>query len=302
MEKIPIIPGIGNPEGDLEHEAAPEVLVRLHFNRHFEKGQLPEGATDDRRIPLSAQGKLNAKESASHEVDLSRSRAIGSPRERAPHTAALLMAGKYPEIDATEDLDELERKVREISGTMALVRIDERLDFIDDPEAPLGRMLNDAYARKQYFKAILHESDQIARAQGSEYESTYSHKAARFAELILHYLDATARLSTTKKWSDRKKFERFLGTHQGLSESFLAKLVEVTQGVDAREAFAREIGDEGFDYGEGFDVEIGQRGDEQVASVIYTNRCDGKTSRIPIDSGILRTIIGEANDMRSGRS
>lgn len=281
-----------NPSLTPEQEKRPQLEVKLHFNRHFEKGNLPEGESDDKYTPLSEEGIRNAKNQALSNIDLSRARAIGSSRERAQHTALFLMAGKHDGIVGDEQLDELEQKIREISGTEANVRINDRLNFEDAKDSPLGKMLDTAYQEKRYLEAIVKESDKIAREQGGEYESTYSYKAGQFAKIILHYIEAAERLAHQKDKEERI-FERFLGTHQGLSESFLAKLIEVTDGIEARDIFVDEVGKEGFDYGEGFDVDIFQKDSKQVIQVIYTNKRTGKEFEKEISTDILQQIINQ---------
>jgi hypothetical protein len=304
-------------------EDLPEVQIKLHIMRHDIRASTGEatqeereqGIDPDNRTPLTPEGMKNAAERGRDDVDLSRARVIGSARERSRHTAGFHMVGGREEVGGTESLDDLEKVVQELGENKAHFRVDERLNFHDDKSAPLGGFLNDAYENKTYLKTIVNESDDFARKQGGEYQSTYTGKAAQMADLVNAYLKAAPRLvnlvpgiqksQVEKHGEDRRQsqsaFERFMGTHQGMAESFLLKVVEIAQGVEARNELLSEIGNAGFGYSEGIDINLVQKGPDTKAELVYINPRTQKETRLELSRDILEKILQEAEGMKVGR-
>jgi hypothetical protein len=313
--------GFGEPKFDsgLEKKPSLEVKIQLHLMRHDmreESGEatqyeIEQGIDPDNRTPLTPKGMERASEQGRDDVDLARARVMGSARIRSQHTAGFHMIGGRAEITGTESVDELEKAIQDLGSNQAHFREDKRLNFNDDKTAPLGQYLDAAYHSKTYLKTIVEESDTFARNQGSEYQSTYTGKAAQVADLINVYFKAAPRLvnmipaiqkaQAEKHGEDIEQseaaFERFMGSHQGIPECFLLKVVEVVEGIDARNEFLAEIGNAGFGYSEGYDISLIQADEVTQAELVYVNPRNNKETRIVLTQDILEGIIQEAEDM-----
>ena len=64
------------------------------------------------------------------------------------------------------------------------------------------------------------------------------------------------RLATDEVNGYEDTLRRFLGTHLGIGESFLAKVIEETKGKAERDKFVAAVKGQGFDFVEGFEVKI----------------------------------------------
>ena len=72
--------------------------------------------------------------------------------------------------------------------------------------------------------------------------------------------------------------KRFFGSHQGVLESFLAKLIEKTKGIEERNKFVEVLNNQGFDYAERFEVDIkNKESGEPTIHLLYKKEKEGKT-------------------------
>ncbi len=153
------------------------------------------------------------------------------------------------------------------------------------------------YGRGEYLKAIIEDSDRVALATGDTSGAAYSNKAAQIAQIIEKYIKIAPRWNKlvqekTNKYTEN--LERYLGTHQGMQESFLAKIIEKTKGLEERNKFLASVGDTGFDYIEGFETDIStKQNGEIVIKIKYSKDKDGKSfsfdQEVPI--AIIQEII-----------
>lgn len=93
------------------------------------------------------------------------------------------------------------------------------------------------------------------------------------------------------------RLERYLGSHQGVLETFILKILEKTQGKEKRDEYIKAIGD-GFKETQGFRVEIVNVGDEQKILLTYetpdkSGNEDFKEETIEIDKNLIGEIIEE---------
>lgn len=240
------------------NEKLPETKIDLHFFRHSIKSS-DKVSAHDYNILLSAEGRQLAKERAYDDVNMNQSIAIGSKRIRAQETAAFVMAGSSDDITGTESISELKEKLDKDLKIGSKIGIDDRLNFRDDETTPLGKKLHEAIGRGEYVKFIVEESDRIAKETKDTSGANYSHKAADIARIIEKYIKISPRwnkLVAEKSETYNPTLERYLGTHQGMQESFLAKMIEKTDGVQARDEFVKITGNQGFDFIEGFETEL----------------------------------------------
>ncbi len=276
-----------------------ESRIVLHFLRHGKKGK----GEDDYKVELTPEGRMEAKTKAGN-TNLKQAMAMGSPRARALQSAALVMSGTEDTITGSETSDELKVKLNSGRDFGTKVFVDSRLDFTVDPEAPLGVKVEEEYGVKKLFRFVVNESDNFAKGV-NERTSTYSSMASDVAEIVQKYLGVSKRwheLVNDKGKNYEESMERFLGSHQTVTESFLAKVIEKTKGIEERDKLVEALNNgQGFDFLEGFDVEIVQREltDIPVIRVRYSKV--GKDSQDifsfneVVSSEVLEEIIKEGN-------
>jgi len=274
--------------------------IDLHFFRHSIKESDEIGA-NTQAIRLSSEGRKLAVEKSPKDVNLSQAIAFGSPRVRAQETAGFVMAGSSGDITGDETLDELKAKLNENIKFGSKIGVDRRLDFNDDPKNPVGKVLYEAYARGEYTKAIIEDSDRVALETGDNTGSHYSYKAGQMAKIVKKYLKIAPRwnqLVTDKDKKYKPVLERYLGTHQGMCESFIAKVIEKTEGLESRSAFVSAVGSQGFDYVEGFDIDIETKGAEEPSIKIKFTKdlADGSVYSFErlVPLNLIEDIINEA--------
>jgi hypothetical protein len=281
-------------ENHFEKKELKPAKIELHFFRHSIKESNDVTLPNDDVVKLSQEGKDLAKENAFDNVNLDQAIAFGSPRIRTQETAILRMVGKNDTITGTESLEELKDIVNQDLKVGSKVGVDDRLNFTDSNETPVGRAVNDAYSRGEYLKYTVENSDKLAHETNDASGANYSHKAAQVAQILLKYVQVLPRWEELvsdpqKKYTDT--LERYMGTHASISESFLAKLLEKTEGKESRDAFVEKYPN-GFTYLKGFDasIETDQHG---VLSVKISFELDGTKKEKVISEELIKEIISE---------
>lgn len=237
----------------------------LHLMRHDEREKLLPGQ-EDSVSPLTSKGRKHVHSESSPETNIRQSVAFGSPRIRAQETAARAMTGGLEEITGEESFDELKQKLDQEfkDGLGSKIGVDARLDSVQDRNTPYGERMVQAYRENRFLEALVQESDDLAVELGDDSGVTYTRGAQNVAQIIEKYLNIAPRWDKLVNNSDSDysdTLERFFGSHQGLFESFLAKVLEKLKGVEERDRFVRALKGSGFDYSEGYNVEILNHGD-----------------------------------------
>jgi len=272
--------------------------IKLSFFRHAEPEEKGNKLDADRE--LTPKGKKQAMEKMAV-PDTSQIVVYGSPRKRALETAGFLISESNDEITGNESLEELRKKLDQDLGYGSKIGIKAGLDF----DANFRRSEYDKYLIKENFSSgkliefLINESDAMAKEKGTKESPTYSKMARSVAEIILKYLKVAPRweglvqnsVSSGKNYA--RELERILVSHQGVLESFLAKLIEKSKGVEERDNFARAIGS-GFDVVDGFACEIINR-DGNTEVVVEYNGADFKFKE-SVPKEILEDIIKEGID------
>ena len=251
--------------------------IDLRFFRHAEKES--DKSKSDEEIELTETGRNQAIEK-SEDTDMYQSVAFGSPRKRTQQTAGFVMGGQLEEITGNESLVELREKLSKDLQIGSKIGADKRLDFNLDPSTKFGNKLMEAFKRGEYLKFLIEQSDELAESLQDIDGETYDRAASRIAEIIKKYL------TIAKRWDelvqDEKKdyedtLKRFMGTHQGVAESFLAKIIEKTKGKSERDLFVSILNNQGFDYAEGFGVKIETiDGNDQQVRISFKKEKDGE--------------------------
>jgi broad specificity phosphatase PhoE len=242
----------------IESQEALKAKIELHFFRHDEKES--DKTKSDTEVRLTEEGRLHAASLSNPDTNLNQSVAFGSPRKRTQETAGLVMSGHQDPITGTENLEELKSKLNADLGYGSKVNVDSRLDFFLNESGPYLEEGLKAFKEGYFLKWLVEESDQKFKEQNiKEGYFSYSNQARQIAQIIEKYLKVLPRwkeLVNDRTKSYEPELERFLGTHQTVSECFLAKVIELTQGVEERDKFVKALDNVGFDYAEGFEVDV----------------------------------------------
>lgn len=246
-----------SPKNNIENQEDKEKFksrIHLSFSRHEEKETSDEKS--DKEIRLTEKGRKKAAESSKTE-DVSQAISYGSPKKRAQETAGLKMSGKQPEITGKESLEELKEKIDKDIKIGSKLGIDERLSFDIDFSSPYGKWLYKRFGDGEYIKALLLESDEKAEELAEEEVETGSTYASRLSEIILRYMKVSDRWNELVEENEEydKTLTRIFGTHAGICESFLGKVIEKVKSREELEKFINLIPG-GFDYNEGFDLDV----------------------------------------------
>jgi len=283
---------IKNPEAN-EYSSK----IELHFFRHGESEPAVEGNDSERK--LTQRGRESAVAKSKGETNVKQSIAFGSPRERSQQTAGLVMAGREEVIEGNESLEELKDKLESMLKIGKKIAVEERLDYPEDPSTEYYRRAWEHVKNGDILKFMVEESDRLAKELNDDKNFTYSRLARQIAEIIKKYLTIFPRwneLASDKTKDYSNTLERFMGTHQTVPESFLAKVIEKTRGVEERNRFIELLGNKGFDYTEGFDLEISNTADGFKICILYKNEKDKEKPYIfdqEISAEILDEIINE---------
>lgn len=295
------IESLGKEQGSQEQEKFVS-RIWLAFFRHSEKGPKPE------ELLTPAGTKLAKEKSPEHHPtheslkDISQALAFGSPRLRAQHTAGEVMAGGRDDITGEESLEELRAKLDEGRKYGTRIASDKRLDFCLDKTTEFGKIGLARFERHEWLKFLIEDSDELAEQLGDQRNTTYSRAAAAVAEIVKKYIQVEQRWDELVKTNDYKPtLERYFGSHQGVIEAFLAKVIEKTKGIKERDKFVVVLGNHGFDYVDGCHIEIinPENGDSSQPRVIVSYGKKDKDGKIIfdfreiIDEKLIDKIIGE---------
>lgn len=245
--------------------------IVLDFFRHDEKES--DKTKSDEEIRLTPKGKEHVVSLSDENTDVSQAMAFGSPRKRTQETAGLMMAGGQDEITGEETAEELKEKLNADLKYGSKLRVDPRLNFVL-PEG--GEYVDEAmkvFKEGKLLKWLVEESDEKYKKSGLEGNyMSYKNQSKQVAEILAKYVNILPRWKslvedkTGKKTDYKPVMERFLGTHQTVSECFLAKVLELTKGVEERDRFVAALGGGGFGYSEGYKIEIeeGDNGEPKI--------------------------------------
>ncbi len=272
--------------------------IALMFFRHGQKEADP--TKNDNEIELSQTGKEQAL-AKPHAANLDQAIAFGSSRQRSQETAAFAMAGDGDDITGTESFDELKEKINADLAVGSKIGIDDRLNFNLDPQTEFGKASYEAFNKKEYLKFLIEKSDEAAKAMGDKDSLTYSRGAASIGQIVEKYMEIAPRwdkLVHAENSSYSDTLERFLGSHQGSLEPFLAKVIELTEGKERRDEFVNALGREGFNFTEGFEADIINRDGKPQLHVSFRKEIDPEhvfEFEKDVPDGVLKKIITEIN-------
>lgn len=273
-----------------------ESRVILYFRRHGKKEKTLEGQADE-QVPLTKEGRAQAvavgKELGAHpEVAV----AFGSSRDRAQEIAARAMLANEESITEDMTLDELKTEIRGELGYGQKIMADSRLNFVDEP-GELKELTDKAYGEKRTTDFMVHESDEVAKRTKDKKSSSYTRLAGQVAELVKKYAEIGNNFhriveEDPEKYAEfQNRLERFMGTHNTVSESFVAKVLEKQEGVEERERFLEKLGAFGFAEAQGFNLEVVNRSDAQ--EIKLTVKAGDQEWNLVIKPEVLDEIIND---------
>lgn len=243
--------------------------VILEFMRHSKKETDP--SKTDEEILLTAEGRALATERGKElEPQSEVSIAYGSPKQRTQETAArAMLVGAIDNPEA--DLEVIKEMVRDHLKYGEKIREDKRLSF--DLSGPMGQEMLTAFKAGEYLPYLIQKSDQRAIETKDSVSTTYLRQAENVAELVKRYTHVGDNFQKLAEHTDKyeqfgNQLERYMGTHQGVAECFVAKVLEKIQGNTERDEFIASVG-VGFSETRGIHIEITNAGDEQKIIMTY---------------------------------
>lgn len=251
--------------------------IRLNFLRHGEK-EINEEKTDQ-EIELTLKGRKQAL-GKSEGADISQSIAFGSPRNRAQQTAGFVMGGGLEEVTGDEGLDQLRAKLDKELKIGSKIGVHKKLDFEIDLTTEFGKKAGESFGSGRWLKFLVEESDALAQDLGDVGAETYKKYASHVAKIVKKHLIGANRWDKlvqdeSKNYKDTLK--RLFVTHQGVAESFLARVIEKTKGKVERDVFVQSLNNQGFDFTEGFEIKIETiNGQRQEVRISFKKEKDGK--------------------------
>jgi hypothetical protein len=297
-----------NMESGVEINEQPHpATIRIEIFRHDEKAentnaveQTP-GEDIDKPVRLSKAGRLHAtevgkKKSLHPEVGI----VYGSSRDRTTETALRQLLSNEETIgDASlEQIKEL------IGGHVKVGKKDkttELLDFNFDGSVKFKDSTREHFLNKKDLLVwYLEESDNLIRTEKDNISTSYSRLAGNVAELVLRYVDMYPNWQRVasehpEKYSKfNNELQRLFGTHQGVSEAFLMKILEKTKGRDDVYKFIDSLKSKnGFSYSEGSSIIIaGSDVDSRKQITIKIG-----DEEIAIDDELVRQIMSDRDEL-----
>lgn len=278
-----------------EKEKEVETKVILEFMRHGEKDpNKVEPIKSDEEVRLTERGRGMAQEKGEGlkpqpEVSL----AWGSPKERTHETALHAM---LPEMDVNASLEEMLNKIKKEQPVGGKIKVADELSF--SLAGPEGKEMLDAFKQGKYLQYLVESSDQRAIDLGDTVSSTYTRYAGNIASILKRYSEVGNNFNRiASKKDDYEKYgnqlERYLASHQGVVEGFVAKVLEEKFGKEERDEFINSLGG-GFKETEGIHVEIVNTGSKQSIEMLF--KVGNTFKSIEIEKDLLDKIIKERED------
>lgn len=277
--------------------------ISLKFFRHDETEKTQTGQLDT-DISLTEKGKKHAR-SLSKSENVSSAIAFGSPSLRARQTSAYVGLGEMLALKGDESLEEIKKIIKEDEDHHVKLGVSKKLGFVLDKSRgnPYSREAYEAIDKGEWLKFLIERSDKLAKKYGDTESSTYSRQAAGIAQIVNKYLTLSPHFdSLVKEKGHEKDFKRFFGSHGGVLESFLAKIIDKTKGREELGKFTKVLKGHMFDFAEGFEIDIDQYqgGGQPVVRISYEKKGNSPEDSFSfsekIDPDIIRDIIKEGYD------
>jgi|GEM_PF-811209 len=291
-----------------------ETHVVLEFMRHGKKEKTAPGQADFdvRLIPAArvAASEKGQAQGAQAEVAF-----VRGGRRRAQESATRVALGNRPEITPEMSLEEIEQMAQEYVMGKGMgktkgkkVVYDPLLDFGDGKEYAYG-LSEKAYVAGKMADFMVHDSDRVAIEGKDPTFTSYTVLAGNIAELTHRYLQVAKNFSnllnkdSEKREAMREKYsefgnqlERYFGTHIGIADSFLLKVVEKVEGVERREEILQALnGGAGSKELQGFKIDIDNFGKDKQMVRVKADLGEEKVDLV-VTPELLEELITERNE------
>jgi hypothetical protein len=219
--------------------------------------------------------------------------------DRAAETAMLTMLANEIGIDTADSLATMEEKVGQYLPVGKKLYRDERLGFALGKGAT-GEEGMSAFKGGRYLNWLTKDSDRQVVAEKDLITTSYLRQAGNIAELLERYQAVGNNFNRLINDKDKRekygyKLERYLVSHQGVAESFIAKVLEIQEGISARDQFADALGN-GWAENCGVHIEIINDANGQRSFATY-QESDGTKKELLISPETLAAIIKEREDL-----
>ncbi|MES2409366.1 MAG: hypothetical protein V4509_03640 [Patescibacteria group bacterium] len=249
--------------------------IRLEFFRHDEKEKPVEDQADN-TVRLTEKGRIHASEvGMGKEPKSDMSMAFGSARERSTETSLRQMLARE-DIGGNATLEDIRSLISTEIGYGSKDRVTNNLNFNWSANPEFIKRYTET---RDALKFLLDESDTLVKKLHDKETTSYSRQAGNIAEIIKKYIEILPRWQKlVDDYSDKyqegnREMQRFLGSHQTVTESFLMKVIDKTEGREAVRAFIDNLKDKnGFGFSEGYKVEIKTKGGESIVLVQYGDK------------------------------
>lgn len=295
------------PEQEREYTSR----VLLHFARHGDKTKDVGDGSNVVQV-LTELGKQQGWEKGEKFAPAKpTAMAFGGDVIRSQEMGGHMLAGAENRDDITGDetLDELRTKLDKGRKIGTRLGVDPRLSF--HYETPAVRETSDAaYDRGEGLRWFIDESDKFIAEHGNDRETSYSRMASNIAQILQKYAKIAPNYNRIVSEEEKMKqygdtLERFMGSHAGAIDFFLCKLIEVISGSEERDRLVRMLGNQMFDVGEGFDIEIAMVDDQPEMTINYERKGKGDEEDFifheTIGPEVLEQIIEEGEATKTGK-
>lgn len=278
----------------------------LHFGKHQMKGDPVKGENSE---ALGLEGMMAAFEHGKKREGVSDTAVafgseVGVPgNERSVHTALMDLAGALgiEGVTGKESLEELKHKINQhdkrVFGSRAA--IDTRLGFVVK-NASYKQENADAIRKKQLLRYLIEQSDATMLRENILEDYSYTRAAGSLAEVVKKYALISKRwdeLANDPQKNYGKVLERFLGSHSGIVDSFLLRLVEKLKGPNERDKLIEALGNgKGLEHGEEFDIRIDKltgRDEPRIRVIFQRKAPDGETVTYHLDEEVPLEVLDE---------
>ena len=253
----------------------PSASIRLEFFRHDDKEKETTAGPrpGDQEVRLTKKGREQATQ-AGKEKNTHPETAIayGSSRKRSLESSLRQMLSSQEDITEDMSLEDIEAYIKDNlkSGIDSRKHIvSPLLDFDTEGTKEFNEILYKHYLKdKDLINFLYTESDDLVKKFKDTKSTSYTRLAGNVAELVAKYINILPRWQNIVSKADDKfsefnnQMERYFGSHQGVLESFLLKVIEKTDGKKAAKEFMAKLPDKnGFDLSEGFSIYISSEKD-----------------------------------------
>lgn len=284
--------------GDRNMEKVPATKVSLQIFRHSFKESDPNKVNSD--LLLTPEGREWARFKG-EEMRPYPERAVAgaSSMDRAAETAMLAMLADEQEIETDDSLEEMETKIKEHVPVGKKLYRDERLGFALS-KGPVGQAGMNAYKEGHFLNWLTQDSDRQVIEHKDLETTSYLRQAGNIAELVARYQTVSNNFNrlvtdSNKQEKHGQKLERYLATHQTVLESFVAKVLEIQEGLSARDDFNEKLGN-GWDEMEGARIDILNDSHGQRIFIAYKDG-DKKEQELLIKPETIEQIIKERAEL-----